>query len=54
MQYGSTYSTPTTDVDCEMAEHIQRELIELAVRNALENIQSTRLQTNQQILNQTE
>lgn len=45
MQYGTTYSTPTTDVECELAEHIHREIVESAVRSALENIESPRFQT---------
>jgi hypothetical protein len=45
MQYGSVYPTPTTDVSCELAEHTHKEIIQLAVFIALENIESPRQQT---------
>lgn len=54
IQYGSIYSTPTTNVDCELATHTHIEIIKLAVQEALENIQSQRLQSNTQILNTSE
>lgn len=54
MQYGSTYSTPTTDVNCELAEHLHREIIEEGTKVALENVRSDRMQTTQALQNQTE
>ena len=54
VRYGTAYSTVTTDIQFTLAEHTHREIIDLAVRDALENIQSQRLQTNNQLLNTTE
>lgn len=46
IRYGTQYQTPTTDVDCELSEHTHREIIALAVKNALEEIESPRYQTS--------
>lgn len=46
IRYGTQYQTPTTDVDCELSEHIHREIVALAVKNALEDIESPRYQTS--------
>ncbi len=54
MQYGSTYSTPTTDVNCELSEHLHREICELAARSVIEIIESPRIQTYPQIARETE
>lgn len=54
MRYGTTYSTPTTDVQCELAEHIHREIVEEAAREYLENIESPRFQTQQPLIKETE
>lgn len=54
MRYGTVYSTPTTDVQCELAEHIHREIVEAAVRSTLENIESQRYNTQNQIIRETE
>lgn len=45
VQYGSTYSTPTTDVDCILADSCHFEIIDIAVDLALENVNSNRLAT---------
>ncbi len=54
MRYGTTYSTPTTDVQCELAEHLHREIVEAAVRNTLENVESVRYNSQNQIIKETE
>jgi hypothetical protein len=54
MQYGSTYSTPTTDVNCELAEHLHREIVESAVKSTLENVESPRYPANAQSFRETE
>ena len=54
MQYGTTYSTPTTDVNCELAEHLHREIVEATAYQYLENIESPRFNTQQAIIKGTE
>lgn len=54
MQYGTTYSTPSTDIDCELSEHIHREIVESAANTALENVESPRVQTYPSIARETE
>lgn len=54
MRYGTTYATPTTDVQCELAEHLHREIVESAVRSTLENIESVRYNSQNQIIKETE
>lgn len=54
IRYGTAYSSPTTDVDCELSNHTHREIIALAVKNALEDIQSPRYQTSKIELNEIE
>ena len=46
IQLGSEYQTPLPDQDCELSEHTHREIIALAVKNALEEIESPRYQTS--------
>lgn len=46
IQLGSEYETPVADVDCELSEHTHREIVALAVKNALEEIESPRYQTS--------
>jgi hypothetical protein len=46
IRYGTVYQTPTTDLDCELSEHTHREIVALAVKNALEEIESPRYQTS--------
>lgn len=47
MQYGSTYSNPTVDVNCEFtSEDMQYRIINKAVSMLLENFESQRYQTN--------
>lgn len=45
VKYGSVYPTPTADVDFDLPEHTHKEIIQLAVVIALENIESKRLET---------
>lgn len=54
MRYGSTYSTPTTDVECELSEHLHREIVEMAIRSAIEVLESPRVSTYTQIVKETE
>lgn len=54
MQYGTTYATPTTDVNCELSEHLHREIVESAANTALENVESPRVQTYPSIVRETE
>ncbi len=55
IQYGSTYSVPTTDQMSELSDYLHKELVERAVRIAIEDIESTRYKTkiNEQSLNTT-
>lgn len=46
MQYGTQYISPTTDVNCELAEHTHQEILDIAISMILENIESPRYQTN--------
>lgn len=46
VRYGTTYSTPTTDVDCNLPDPTHKEIISMAVLAALEDIQSARYQSN--------
>lgn len=43
--YGTQYPTPTLDVNFDLPEHTHKEIIQLAVVIALENIESKRLET---------
>lgn len=54
MQYGSAYATPTTDVNCELNEHMHREIVETAVRAAIETVESPRINTYTPIAKETE
>lgn len=40
IQYGTTYAVPTTDVDCELSDYTHREIIAIAVQEALANIEA--------------
>lgn len=46
IQLGSEYQNPLPDQDCELSEHTHREIVALAVKNALEEIESPRYQTS--------
>ena len=52
--YGTQYTPVALDVDCELSNHTHREIIALAVKNALEDIQSPRYQTSKIELNEIE
>jgi hypothetical protein len=54
IRYGTQYPTPTTDSECELPEHTHKEIVQLAVNIALENIESRRLQTQEGQLNKIE
>lgn len=45
VKYGSIYPTPTADISSDLPEHTHKEIIQLAVTIALENIESKRLET---------
>jgi hypothetical protein len=54
IRYGTQYQTPTTDLDCELSLHTHREIVALAVKNALEDIESPRWQSSKIELNEIE
>ena len=54
MRFGTAYETPTTDVDCELADHTHREIIAIAIKDALEDIESPRYPTSKNELNEIE
>lgn len=54
VQYGTQYATPTTDVDCDLADHTHKEIVKSAVTEALGNIESPRIAVNKQELNEIE
>lgn len=45
VKYGTQYPTPSADIDFDLPEHTHKEIIQLAVVIALENIESKRLET---------
>jgi hypothetical protein len=51
---GTVYATPTTDVLCELPDHTHKEIVQIAVNIALENIESRRLNTQEGQLNKIE
>lgn len=54
IRYGTQYPTPVTDVNCELPEHTHKEIVQLSVNIALENIESRRTQTQENQLNKIE
>lgn len=54
IQYGSLYPTPIADQDSELSNHTHREIVAIAVKNALEGIESPRYPTNKNELNEIE
>ena len=54
IRYGTQYQVPTTDLDCELSDHTHREIIAMAVKNALEDIESPRYQSSKIELNDIE
>lgn len=47
MRYGTTYTSPTSDVQCDFTSTImQQEILNMAISMVLENIESQRYQTN--------
>ncbi len=54
VRYGSVYPTPVSNIDCDLSEHTHKEIIQLAVVIALENIESKRLETAMALKQTTE
>lgn len=55
VQYGSTYPVLAADVQCDLPDHTHKEIIEMAVLDALGNIEALRrIQTQSQQLNTIE
>jgi hypothetical protein len=54
VQYGSVYPSPVADVDSDLPEHTHKEIIQIAVSIALENIESPRQQSQEMNLNRME
>lgn len=54
IQYGTQYQTPLADQDCILSDHTHREIIAIAIKDALENIESGRYPTTRQELNDIE
>lgn len=54
VRYGTTYAIPTTDVDCDLKPHTHKELIKMAVSEALGNIQAPNTGLVKQELNEIE
>lgn len=54
IQHGSQYETPVADVDSELSDHTHREIVAIAVKDALEDIESPRYPTNKNELNEIE
>lgn len=54
IRYGTIYTSPTTDVDCELDDAVHGEILDIAISMVLENIESQRYQTNLNELNKTE
>jgi len=46
IRLGTAYVVQTTDVDSELADHTHREIIAIAVKDALQDIESNRYQTS--------
>ena len=47
MRYGTAYTSPTSDVQCDFTSTImQQEILNMAISMVLENIESQRYQTN--------
>ena len=54
MRYGTTYTSPTSDVQCELDSLVHSDILEIAISMVLENIESQRYQTNLNELNKSE
>lgn len=54
IQYGTQYQVPTTNQNCELSEHTHREIIAIAIKNTLEDIESPRYQSTKNELNTIE
>lgn len=54
IQYGSIYSSPTTDIQCELPIHTHQEILDISISLVLENIESQRYQTNLSELTKSE
>jgi len=54
MKYGTIYTSPTTDVQCELDPAVHAEILDIVISIVLENIESQRYQTNLNELNKSE
>ena len=45
IRYGTQYLVPVTDIDCELAAAVHREVVGIAVQAALEDVESQRYKT---------
>lgn len=54
IQYGSQYPVPVPDVNCELSNHTHREIVAMAVVEALVDIESPSYSVNKNELNQIE
>ncbi len=54
IQYGTIYSSPITDIQCELPIHTHQEILDITISMMLENIESQRYQTNLNELTKSE
>ncbi len=54
IQYGTQYDVPTVDIDSELSSHTHREIIAIAIKDALQDIESPRYPTSKNELNNIE
>jgi len=54
IKYGTQYPVPSADVNCELSDHTHREIIAMAVVDALVDIESPSYSVNRNELNQIE
>ena len=54
VQFGTAYTLPTTNIDCDLPESTHKEIIKMAVAEALDNIESRRFPIINQELNKIE
>lgn len=54
VRYGIVYSTPTSNINCDLHSATHKEIVSMAVNSALEDIASPRYQTNTVELNKIE
>lgn len=54
VRYGTIYPTPTTDVQCDLPESVHQEILDLAILDCLEKIESQRLGSSAELIKQME